>query len=121
MTQVVEIEKYWNGTKFCCPVCGCEVFGADGEPASAPCEHVVFSWISEVDEYYNPSRHVQQIVENAEECDELLPSPFDEEFQQGLPENTVLFGMTEYGMACGPVSLTVVHAINFPQAEEFDL
>ena len=119
MTQIVNIDNYWQGLKFCCPACGCEVFTDNGEPATEPCEHLVFSWIGDADEFYNPSQRVQQVVEKAEEMDEMSPSPFEDEFQQTLPDNTVMFALTEYGMACGPVSFTVVHAIEFPEGEEF--
>lgn len=115
MAQIIEIENYWQGTKFCCPACGKEVFTEDGGPALKPCEHVLFSWISEVGEIYNPSAQVQRLMDESEARDEMPPSPYDDELVDALPDNAVLFALTEHGMACGPVSLTVVHAINFPQ------
>ncbi len=119
MTQIVNIDNYWQGLKFCCPACGSEVFTANGEPAAEPCEHVVFSWIGDADEFYNPSQQVERMITKAGKSDEFYPSPYEEDFQQTLPDNTVMFALTEHGMACGPVSWTVVHAIEFPEAEEF--
>jgi hypothetical protein len=79
---------------------------------------VFFSWIDAVGEYYNPSSEIQRMVEECEEADEFEPSPCDDGFLQKLPDNAVLFALTEHGMACGPVSTTVVHGIKFPIGDE---
>ena len=118
MAQYIEITKVWNGTKYCCPVCGSEVFDDNGEPTGRPCKHVLFSWIDAVGDYYNPALEIQRLIQQWEETDEFGPSPSDDEFLKLLPENSVLFALTEHGMACGPVSITVVHGIRFPSDDE---
>ncbi len=118
MAQYIEIEDAWRTTKFCCPACGQEVCSEDGEFADKPCEHVLFSWINEVGEYYNPCPEIQRMVEESERTDELESCPFDEEFQQLFPDNAILFAFTSHGMACGPVSTTVVHGIRFPHIDD---
>jgi hypothetical protein len=87
MAQYITIQNFWESPKFHCPVCGAEVFTENGEPTDKPCEHVLFSWIDQVGD-----------------------------FLSRCPDTAVLFAMESSGMACGPVSLTVIHAIKFPEA-----
>ena len=58
----------------------------------------------------------QQVSKDLLEDDEDGFSPWDEEFLSRCPETAVLFGLESRGMACGPVSMTVIHAIKFPEA-----
>lgn len=117
MAQIIEIENTWQGAKFCCPACGKAVFTEDGVPTDTPCEHVLFSWINEVGDYYNPCSDIVKLLQKSEEEDEFMPSPYDEEFQDSLPETAVLFALSEHGIACGPVCTTIIHAITFPSDE----
>ena len=48
-----------------------------------------------------------------QEEDDFGPNPCDDSFLNELPENAVLFALTESGMACGPTGITVVHGIKF--------
>jgi hypothetical protein len=59
MGQYVEIESCWDSASFHCPVCGRVVFTEDGDAMQNPCEHVLFSWINQVGEYYNPAADMQ--------------------------------------------------------------
>ena len=117
MAQYIEITNVWGGVSFCCPVCGAEVFTESGEPTHTPCDHVLFSWIDAVGDYYNAAPELRQLLQRSEENDELEPSPSDNDFTELFPDNVILFALTEHGIACGPVSTTVVHGIRFPFAE----
>jgi hypothetical protein len=112
VTQYIEIQKRWVSHNFHCPVCGAEVFSEDGEPTGDPCQHVLFSWIDEVGEFYNAADEVKPILED----DENWLSPSDEEFLSRCPDTAVLFALESSGIACGPVSFTVIHAIKFPES-----
>lgn len=118
MAQYVEIENVWYGTKYCCPVCGAIVFTSNGEPTADPCEHVLFSWIDAVSDFYNPAPEIERLAQQAEQADECGPIPSDDIFLESLPDNEVLFAFTDHGIACGPVSTTVIHGIRFPVDEE---
>jgi hypothetical protein len=111
MSQYISIDQAWESPKFHCPACGAEVFSVDGEPTDKPCEHLLFSWIDQVGEFYNASDEIKKILKDDE--DGLRPN--EEEFILRCPDNTVLFALESCGMACGPVSLTVIHAIKFPE------
>lgn len=112
MGQYIKIQSCWESSKFHCPVCGAEVFTANGEPTDKPCEHVMFSWISEVGDFYNVAEQVNSILED----DENWVSPSEEGFLSRCPDTAVLFALEFSSMSCGPVSLTLVHAINFPES-----
>lgn len=112
MAQYITIQNFWESPKFHCPVCGAEVFTENGEPTDKPCEHVLFSWIDQVGDFYNAADEVNGLLED----DENWFSPSDEEFLSRCPDTAVLFALESSGMACGPVSLTVIHAIKFPEA-----
>lgn len=116
MSQYVEIESCWDSAAFYCPVCGHVVFTEEGEATEKPCEHVLFSWINLVGEYYNPAMAIQPILDD----EDTMLSPWDDAFLEQCPESAVLFAFTSHGMACGPVSLTIVHGIRFPDAAEDD-
>ena len=117
MAQTVEIENFWNGVAFYCPACGAEVYSPDGQGAASPCEHLLFSWIDAVGEFENPNPNLSTLIERLTSDDGYEPSPFDDAFLEGLPDNSVLFSMIHHGTACGPVSMTVLHAIQFPENE----
>jgi hypothetical protein len=110
MEQYVEIESEWVTPVFHCPVCGQVVFTADGGPASQPCEHVLFSWISQVGEFYNSAADIQEILDD----DEGWHSPASGESLDRCPDTAVLFAFNSCEMGCGQVSLAVMHAIRFP-------
>lgn len=113
MSQYVTIQNYSGSPKFHCPACGAEVFTEDGEHTKKPCEHVLFSWIDQVGEFYNTADEIRDLVED----DESWFCPSDEEFLTRCPGTAVLFALESSGMACGPVSLTVIHAIKFPELD----
>ena len=117
MAQLVEIDNIWSGPQFCCPVCGNEVYGTNGEGTSKPCEHLLFSWIDQVGEYENSSTETRKTLKQLSDEDGYEPSPYDDEFLNAMPESSVLFALTEHGFACGPVSLTIIHGICFPCRE----
>lgn len=117
MAQLVEINGVWSGATFHCPACGEPVFIC-GEPALECCPHVMFSWIDMVGDYYNVSKSFRQIIKQYEDSDELEPGACDTELLDKLPENAVAFAFTEKGLACGPVSTTVVHCIEFPSEKD---
>ena len=112
MGKYVSIQQEWQSPKFHCPACGAEVFTENGEPADKPCEHVLFSWIDQVGDFYNTAEEVGELIED----DENWFSLSTEDFLSRCPETAVLFALEVSGMACGPVRLTVVHAIKFPEA-----
>lgn len=111
MGQYITIQNYWESPKFHCPACGAEVFTETGDPTEKPCEHILFSWIDQVGEFYNTTEEIKALVEDRENW----LSPSDDEFLARCPETAVLFAMEYNGMACGPVSLTLIHAIKFPE------
>jgi hypothetical protein len=111
MSQYVEIESCWDSCTFHCPVCGRVVFTEEGNPTTQPCEHVLFSWINQVGEYYNPAPDMRALLEE----EDPAPLPCDSDFLERCPDSAVLFGFHSQGMACGPVSLTIVHGIRFPE------
>jgi hypothetical protein len=115
MPQYISIDQCWDSPRFNCPACGAEVFSVDGEPTDKPCEHLMFSWIDQVGEFYNASDEINEIIQSSEE----RLTPDDEEFISSCPDNAVLFALKSCGMACGPASLTVIHAINFPDDDAF--
>lgn len=114
MAQLVEIDNFWNGVAFYCPACGAEVYAPEGQGTCTPCEHLLFSWIDAVGDFENARPEIQEILEQVSTEDEPEPCPFDEVLLDALPDNTVVFALTHHGMACGPTSLTVFHAIQFP-------
>jgi len=117
MAQLIEIENIWSGPQFCCPVCGKEVYSVNGEGTSKPCDHLLFSWIDVVGEYENSSIETKKTLKLLSDEDGYEPSPCEDEFLNAMPENAVLFAFTEHGFACGPVSTTVIHGIQFPLRE----
>lgn len=117
MAQLVEIDNFWNGVAFYCPACGAEIYAPEGQGTQSPCEHLLFSWIDAVGEYENPHSEVATLLEKLTAEDDYEPSPFDDNLLEGLPDNSVLFSLTHHGMACGPVSTTVMHAVRFPLNE----
>jgi hypothetical protein len=116
MAQYITIENNWQGAAFHCPACGNPVFTERGEPTNKPCSHLLFSWINEIGEFHNVADEIGDSLEGHEK-NELRLAPWDDEFLESLPETAVLFGFELHGMACGPVSTTVVHAIRFPSPE----
>ncbi len=114
MAQYIDIHNNWESARFHCPACGAVIFDERGEPTPNPCKHLLFSWIDEVGDFYNPADEVKQILEE----DDILP--FDDETLEKFPETTVIFRLVSFGMACGPVSITVIHAINFLDEEDTD-
>lgn len=59
-----------------------------------------------------------RIIKQYEVSEELEPGACDAELLDKLPESAVVFAFTEHGLACGPVSTTVVHCIEFPPEED---
>ena len=116
MPQSVMIHHDWESARFHCPVCGTLIFEDDGSPVDAPCEHLLFSWISELAEFYNPAEEVRDLAD-----DEGFHSPTDEEVLSRLPDTAVLFEFRSYEMSLGPVSLSIVHAINFSSSNDAGL
>ena len=112
MAQYTTIRICWDTPEFHCPVCGAEVFSVSGEPTAKPCDHLLFSWIDQVGEFYNTADEVNALIEDEETWSSLS----DGEFLARCPDTAVLFAFEFSGMACGPVSLTVIHAIKFPEA-----
>jgi hypothetical protein len=110
MAQFVTIQNNWDSAKFHCPACGAEVFTGDGEATDKPCEHVLFSWIDAVGDFYNAAEALKELLED----EDSWSYPSDEEFLSRCPDTAVLFALEHSGMACGPVSLTAIHAIEFP-------
>ncbi len=119
MAQLVEFDNLWNGTEFHCPACGAEIYTADGEPTSSPCPHLMFSWLDAVGEYDNPSSDIKSLLKQLSDADDYgyEPCPHDDELLDALPDDAVLFALTQHGMACGPVSSTIIHAVRFPYRE----
>ena len=116
MAQYITIDNSLMTAVFHCPICGSQAFSELGEPTNRPCDHLLFSWISEIGEFDNAAVEVKAIFSGGEEdgLDEYSFAPWDEKFQQLLPEHAVLFAFESQGMACGPVSLTIVHGIKYP-------
>jgi len=114
MAQYVEIDNFFVLAEFHCPVCGATIFSEDGLPTTDPCEHLLFSWISEIGEFYNAADGLKETLEN----DDLGAAPWSKEFQSRCPDNAVLFALKTSEMACGPVTTTVVHGIAFPMQNE---
>ena len=97
---------------FHCPACGAEVFTETGNPTDKPCEHLLFSWINEVGEFYNAAEEVCALVEDHGNW--ILRSQV--EFLERCPDTAVLFALSDIGVTGGLSMLTVIHAIKFPEA-----
>jgi hypothetical protein len=107
MAQYVTIEQIWDNSRFHCPVCGALVCTADSL-TEKPCAHVLFSWIDEVGEFENLSPLLEGKLDF-----EDAPHPNYEEVMEKLPDTAVLFAFDIHSKGCGPITNTVVHAINF--------
>lgn len=116
MGQYVEIDSDWRTPVFHCPVCGRKVFTRKGRPASRPCEHVLFSWINQVSEFYNAATEIQPLLKD----EESRHSPASEAFLKRCPKTAVLFSFASYEMGCGPLSLKIIHAIRFLEDTDED-
>lgn len=112
MCQYVTVQQYWESPKFHCPLCGAEVFTEGGEPTDKPCEHLLFSFVES--DFFNVAAKLEDVIEDEDSY--LFPS--DVEFQDKCPDHSVLFAFESHGIACGPTSFTVVHAIEFPDPNE---
>jgi hypothetical protein len=55
---------------------------------------------------------VEDTIRSLEESEEP-PLPWEEEFLKVLEDRDVIFSLASSGIACGPVSTTVVAAIRF--------
>lgn len=111
MAQYITIQDYWNSAKFHCPACGAVVFTEGGEPTNKPCEHLLFSWINEVGEFYNAAEGLNELLED----DESSSDPSDDEFLSRCPDTAVLFALES--SESWPVSIRVVHAFKFPMSD----
>jgi hypothetical protein len=107
MAQYVVMEQTWEDSKFHCPACGALVCTGE-EISEKPCKHVLFSWINEVGEFENLDPSLKDLVES-----EDFIAPSDEEFLNKCPDTAVLFAFDIHQMACGPITTTVVHGIDF--------
>jgi hypothetical protein len=76
---------------FHCFVCGTQVQDSQGNINPNPCKHVLFHWINEVGEYEAVNPVIQSLVDEAEDEEGDGLSPFDPEFQEACPNNSVLF------------------------------
>jgi hypothetical protein len=112
MGQYVEIESCGESVVCYCPVCGRVVFTKEWEATNNPCEHALFSGSNQFGEYYNPAPDMHPLLDD----EDAMLSPWDDKFLEGCPGSAVLLGFTSHGMACGPVSLTIIHGIRFPEA-----
>ena len=79
----------------------------------------MFSWIDAVGDYENAHAKIESLLSRFDRDEDTDPCPDDDDFLNGLPEDAVLFAFTHHGMACGPVSTTIIHGIRFP-LREFD-
>jgi hypothetical protein len=109
MAQYILIEQVWDNSKFHCPVCGAPICSADSL-TDHPCPHLLFSWIDEVGEYENLSPSLEEKIDFEE-----VIGPWDEDLLNKLPATAVVFAFEIRDMACGPITHTVAHAINFPE------
>ena len=94
--QVVHLEAGDSLYPFHCFVCGTQVHDSQGNITSNPCKHVLFHWINEVGEYEAVNPAIRSLLDKAEEDDGLSPS--DPEFQEGCPDNSVLFFFGDSGI-----------------------
>jgi hypothetical protein len=114
--KFVEINGY-SGAPFSCPICGREIFTPEGEAVSAPCDHLVFSWLDLIGEFLNPSPEVARLAAEWENDPEPETFPWDKEFHDLFADSVVMFGCATRGVACGPVGAMLVHAVKFPTGD----
>lgn len=118
--QRIDIDIDPSAFTFHCPVCGHVILRPEHEPA--PCAHCTFVWIDALAEF-DEAMCTPEILARMR----VLPPPderFDEdgfewvscfaaEFLGRLPNGTIAFFLSWSGIACGPVSETVVIGIDF--------
>lgn len=112
--RLISLDLEDGGAPFHCPVCGTQLLNP--EEGLRSCAHLLFAWIDVVGEFDQELTR-PEIHELAEGLDEdgLWASPCEDEFLEKLPRNSVAFAFTEHGIACGPISNTVVIGVQFPQ------
>jgi hypothetical protein len=94
--EVVHLEAGDSLYPFHCFVCGTQVQDRQGNVTSNPCKHVLFHWFNEGGDYEAVNPAIQSLLDKAEEEDGLCP--FDEEFQEGCPNNSVLFFIGDHAI-----------------------
>lgn len=109
---LIDLDFHDEASGLHCPLCGVAIVVPEEDIFTCP--HLLFAWIDVVGDFLDEQTR-PEIRELAccEEEDEFY-SPLDEEFLAKCPRNTVVFALTEHGMACGPVSTTVAVGFKFP-------
>lgn len=112
--RLISIDFEEGGAPFHCPVCGTQLVVPDEELRSCP--HLLFAWIDVVGDFEEELTRpeIRTLAESLDE-DEVGVSPYEDAFLNKLPRNSLAFALTEHGIACGPVSTTLVVGVQFPQ------
>ena len=101
-------------TPLFCPACGKVIFG-EGDDGTK-CRHVIFTFVSELGEFFDVSAKYQEIIEKIEDGEDVFD--FLEEARKQINKPSILFlSVSSSGMACGPVSSTASVAIDFDLSE----
>ncbi len=113
-TRIVNLEYDGDPPDTYCIACGAPIY-VKGE--SSRCEHIAFTYIQDIGEFDLVAPHLKDkinaIAEEAEgsgaSCEEMLESILTEINSQSV----ICYSITTNGVGCGPVSSTVVVAIDF--------
>lgn len=118
--QIVEMDVDMDFSFFC-PITGKQIIGPENVEAS-PATAFIFSPDANDFEYLTPElRPVwEAIVEGEGDDDEDLDGDHFERFREKVKDmpTFVVFSLTSHGIACGPVSSTVLIAIDFAYGGE---
>ena len=109
---VINLEYSGMPEDIYCPVCGTPIY-AEGKSPS--CEHVVFTYITEIGDFDHVAAHMEARVaairERAEEDENL--DPVSTLLGQMESTSILCFSVTTSGVACGPTASTVYVAVDF--------
>lgn len=118
--QIVNVEMDMDFSFFC-PITGKLIIGPDFFEAS-PATAFVFSPEANDFDHLTPElRPVwEAIVEGDEDEDEDFDGDYFEKFREKVQNepSLVLFKLRSHGIACGPVSSTVLIAVDFAYSSE---
>jgi len=123
--SMVELNFEDSPPEIYCPVCGIAIYADDKSDESSKCEHpnckhLVFSYVDICDGFQYVAPYLQKQVESVFENEETEDDPVKALLNQMESNSILCYSITTSGMACGPVSSTVIVAFDFCPSQELE-
>ena len=103
MAKIVNIEWIQPTRTFQCPCCSAKALKADGKVANQPCQHLLFNWDGNRQDFDHLTDEVESVLDGSQLA---VADPLDQALLSSLSDTSVIFEITTREEALGPVVRT---------------